>query len=78
LVCEQDRKAIKGRVFFEDALASDGGPGWLEEIIVPRILSSPKVTTFQHYLTQGGTKGKGGLTTYLYGDQTTIRGHKLY
>jgi len=74
----KDKKAIKGRVFFEDAVACEGGPEWLEELIVPRILSSPKVTTFQHYLTQDGTKGKDDLTTYLNGDQTTIRGHKLY
>jgi hypothetical protein len=74
----KDRKAIKGRVFFEDAVASDGGPEWLEDVIVPRILSSPKVTTFQHYLTQDGAGGRDELTTYLNGDQTTIRGHKLY
>jgi len=74
----KDKKAIKGRVFFEDAVASDGGPQGLVEVIVPRVLSSPKVTTFQHYLTQDGTKGKDDLTTYLTGDQTTIRGHKLY
>lgn len=76
----KDRKdqAIKGRVFFEDALATAGGPEWFEEVIVPRILSSPKVTCFQHYLTQDGTKDKKDLTTYLYGDKTSIRGHKLY
>ncbi|NPU98302.1 MAG: TIGR03986 family CRISPR-associated RAMP protein [Candidatus Omnitrophica bacterium] len=70
--------AIKGRVFFEDAVAIAGGPEWYEEVIVPRILSSPKVTCFQHYLTQDGTKDKKDLTTYLYGDKTSIRGHKLY
>jgi len=74
----KDKQAIKGRVFFEDAVACDGGPEWLEEIIVPRILSSPKVTTFQHYLTQDGGREKDKLTTYLNGDRTTIRGHKLY
>jgi CRISPR-associated protein (TIGR03986 family) len=71
-------ESIKGRVFFEDAVATDGGPAWFGEVLVPRILSSPKPTTFQHYLTQDGTKGKRELTTYLQGDQTTIRGHKLY
>jgi len=74
----KDKKAIKGRVFFEDAVASDGGPEWLEDVIVPRILSSPKMTTFQHYLTQDAGREKDKLTTYLNGDQTTIRGHKLY
>ena len=70
--------AIKGRVFFEDAVATDGGYERFEEMIVPRILSSPKVTTFQHYLTQDGTRDARQLTTYLEGDYTTIRGHKLY
>ncbi|MCS7027107.1 MAG: TIGR03986 family CRISPR-associated RAMP protein [Bryobacteraceae bacterium] len=74
----QDKQAIKGRVFFEDAIAVEGEPPWLEDVIVPRILSSPKVTTFQHYLTQNGDPGKSRLTTYLKGDRTTIRGHKLY
>jgi len=75
---EQQAEAIKGRVFFEDAEACSGGPDWFEEIIVPRILSSPKATCFQHYLTQDGTKGQKQLTTYLQGDYTTVRGHKLY
>lgn len=71
-------QAIKGRVFFEDAIATSGGPEWFEEIIVPRILASPKVTCFQHYLTQDGSKGQKDLTTYLNDDHTTVRGHKLY
>ncbi|HEX9733126.1 MAG TPA: TIGR03986 family CRISPR-associated RAMP protein [Thermoanaerobaculia bacterium] len=70
--------AIKGRIYFEDAAATSGGPDWLDEVMVPGILSAPKVTTFQHYLTQDGTQGRGKLTTYLDGDRTTIRGHKLY
>lgn len=69
---------IKGRVFFEDAVATNGGPDWFEETLVPRILSAPKPTTFQHYLTQDGTKGKDALTTYLADEHTAIRGHKLY
>src|SRR5690606_25574889 len=47
---------IKGRINFEDCPATEGGPDCYEPLIVPRILSSPKVTTFQHYLTQDGTK----------------------
>jgi CRISPR-associated protein (TIGR03986 family) len=70
--------ALKGRVFFEDAVATKGGPDWFEDECVPRILSSPKPTTFQHYLTQDGTRGKQELTTYIEGDYTAIRGHKLY
>lgn len=73
-------RAIKGRVHFEDAVATDQPPagGWFESLLVPAILSAPKPTTFQHYLTQDGTKGRDQLTTYLDGDKTTIRGHKLY
>jgi CRISPR-associated protein (TIGR03986 family) len=73
-----DAPIIKGRVFFEDAEAISGGPNWTEEIIVPKILSSPSPTSFQHYLTQDGTQGKEKLTTYLKGDKTAVRGHKLY
>lgn len=74
-----DRQAnIKGRVQVEDAVATVGGPDWLESILVPQILSAPKPTTFQHYLTQDGQRGKEHLTTYLEGDDTTIRGHKAY
>lgn len=70
--------AIKGRVHFEDAVAPTAGPDAFEAALVPQILSAPKPTTFQHYLTQDGTKGREHLTTYLDGDHTTIRGHKLY
>ncbi|GIX46060.1 MAG: hypothetical protein KatS3mg131_0271 [Candidatus Tectimicrobiota bacterium] len=70
--------AIKGRVQFEDAVAVEGGPEWYESLLVPQILSAPKPTTFQHYLAQDGRKDKDELTTYLEGDRTTIRGHKLY
>jgi CRISPR-associated protein (TIGR03986 family) len=70
--------AVKGRVFFEDGVAAKGGSDWFEDELVPRILSSPKPTTFQHYLTQDGTRDKDQLTTYIDGDHTTIRGHKLY
>ncbi len=73
-----ERQALKGRVFCEDAVGVRGGPDWTEEILVPRILSSPKPTTFQHYLTQNGTRNERQLTTYLEDDRTTIRGHKLY
>src|SRR5690606_7146534 len=47
--------------------------------IVPKILASPKPTTFQHYLKQ--PRGVGTETNQLrhYGDSDAlIRGHKLY
>jgi len=71
-------RAFKGRLRFLDAIAVKGGPHWCESTLVPPILSSPKLTTFQHYLTQDGRQGRHGLTTYISGDHTTIRGHKLY
>ena len=71
-------RAIKGRVFFGDAEASGSRTDWFEDTMVPQILASPKITCFQHYLTQDGTKGKEALTTYLSGDHTTIRGTKMY
>ncbi|SFW22776.1 TIGR03986 family CRISPR-associated RAMP protein [Nitrosovibrio sp. Nv17] len=71
-------EAIKGRVHFSDAVATSGGPPWCEAVLVPHILSAPKPTTFQHYITQDGTKGRDQLTTYIDRDHTTIRGHKLY
>jgi CRISPR-associated protein (TIGR03986 family) len=47
---------LSGRVFFEDAVLSPQNQvDYLEdngEPIIPKILSSPKPTTFQHYLTQ--------------------------
>jgi CRISPR-associated protein (TIGR03986 family) len=70
--------ALKSRVFFEDAVAEGDNPDWFEEVMVPQILASPKVTCFQHYLTQDGTRDKEELTTYLKGDHTTVRGHKQY
>lgn len=76
-VTGMDREAIKGRLFFEDAIATGNGP-WTEEVIVPRVLSAPKPTTFQHYLTQDGSQDGKNLKTYLKGDRTAIRGHKLY
>ncbi len=46
------RQACAGRVFFTDArLALNQTSVWLPHI-PPKILSSPKPTTFQHYLTQ--------------------------
>lgn len=75
---DEDLGTIKGRVYFEDATATHGGPRWYEPELVPQILSAPKPTAFQHYLTQDGARSKSELTTYLDGDHTTIRGHKLY
>ena len=69
--------AIKGRVFFEDSVVTAPGQ-WLAPKMVPQILGSPKVTAYQQYLTQNGKADAKQHTTYIQGDTTTIRGHKLY
>jgi hypothetical protein len=70
--------AVKGRVRVRDAVALGSGP-WLEDdVLVPRVLASPKVACFQHYLTQDEDAQVDALATYLPHDCTVIRGHKLY
>lgn len=73
---DDKRKAIRSRIEVEDAVA----PEIVRPLdaMAPNILSSPKVTCYQHYLTQNGGRDKRELTTYLNGDVTMIRGHKLY
>jgi CRISPR-associated protein (TIGR03986 family) len=97
---ESDEKATRpvaraGRVFVSDATLESGqSDRWLsKQPITPKILSGPKPTTFQHYLTQktpdeqpaGQTKNgepryKVVLSHYASPtpQETVIRGHKLY
>lgn len=76
-----------GRVSFGDAHFSSASADdiWLQsEPIIPRTLSGPKVTTFQHYLVQDRNAGhdpekKETLAHYGSPANTTqLRGHKLY
>ncbi|HRQ68285.1 MAG TPA: TIGR03986 family CRISPR-associated RAMP protein [Candidatus Syntrophosphaera sp.] len=75
-----------GRVYFTEAACEAGQKDiWLSDVaITPRVLASPKPTTFQHYLVQDKDKGhdpnnKQQLAHYATPDnETTIRGHKLY
>ena len=73
-----------GRIFVGDArLLSGQNDPWLPEepVVIPKILSSPKPTTFQHYLVQSNpdvSKGKELATYNSSPRQTTLRGHKLY
>jgi len=91
-------RAYAGRVFVSDATLSADQPDdvWLngDHPVDPRILGSPKPTTFQHYLSQqrpnpvptGGRFRDGRPRTRLelsdYAsdtpDETVIRGHKFY
>lgn len=82
----QQGTGLAGRVFVSDACLheeQDKLDIWLSEnpVIIPKVLSSPKPTTFQHYLTQSNpdaNQGKG-LHTYNSGPrQSTLRGFKLY
>ena len=74
------RESRAGRVFFTDAcvVPAISNP-WLDSkpIITPIVLSSPKPTAFQHYLTQQTPDNPGKLNHYA-SPSTVIRGHKLY
>lgn len=71
-----------GRLFVSDAALSAGQTNpWLasDSVIIPKILSGPKPTTFQHYVTQSMPDRKEELHTYNSSrQQTTLRGFKLY
>jgi CRISPR-associated protein (TIGR03986 family) len=73
-----------GRIFFENAHCTSTENIWwkgnFEQTITPKILASPKATTFQHYLVETSTE-RNKLRHYSpkpNEEQTTIRGHKLY
>lgn len=73
-----------GRVSFTDARYTGNQHGvWYDnaQSTIPAPLSTPKITTFQHYLVQNKDDGhnpdlRGSLAHY--GTETEIRGHKLY
>lgn len=66
--------SIKSRVSFSDFKTDRP---ITTNTIVPKLLSSPRPTTFQHYLVQKTDKTEE-LRTYLENNRTFIRGHKLY
>ena len=82
----QQESGIAGRVFVSDACLhkdQDKNDLWLSEnpVVIPKVLSSPKPTTFQHYLTQSKPdlqQGKGLHTYNSDSRQSTLRGFKLY
>jgi hypothetical protein len=78
---DEQEQARAGRVFVSDAtLNQEQENVWLrEEPITPRILATPKPTTFQHYLVQT-EDNKAKLKHYASkpDEETVIRGHKLY
>ncbi len=65
------------RVFFEDAeVCADQGDIFIAETS-PKILASPKPTTFQHYLEQTENATKDTLKHWNNKD-ALVRGHKFY
>jgi CRISPR-associated protein (TIGR03986 family) len=83
-------KALAGRIFLENGICEQtvNDDIWLngdvENPIIPKILSNPKPTTFQHYLIQTSSE-KIQLKHYASKPpkennpgETVIRGHKLY
>lgn len=81
-------QAHAGRVFITDAVVDSQVSAdkiWCQENpearITPKILATPKPTTFQHYLVQTDPEGKRENLKH-YGSNliqdTVIRGHKLY
>lgn len=90
---EGKARAYASRVFVGDALLELGQSDiWLSDApIVPKILGSPKPTTFQHYLTQqtpdpqevgrdrsGNPKLVRERSDYTDPKSSVIRGYKLY
>jgi len=86
-VNEKKNTATAGRVFFTDATLECANDGiWsTKEPITPKILASPKPTSFPHYLVQDKDKGhdpdnKNSLAHYAEStpEKTLIRGSKMY
>jgi len=92
---DDKRAARASRVFVTDARCEKRGDEvWLQgEPFSPRILASPKITTFQHYLAQlipddqivsytkdGKPQYQANLSHYgsKTPEETVIRGHKMY
>ncbi len=74
---------FSSRVYFEDAgiLPGQDNPFLSNEYVHPKILSTPKPTTFQHYLEQG--KGKGHEVVdrkelQSWNSDQHLRGYKLF
>jgi len=69
------QKTFAGRVFFEDAFLNEGQNDVMMGKATPKILASPKPTTFQHYLVQDSDSNR---QLNHYNSFASIRGYKLY
>lgn len=74
-ISEKNKKSFSGRVFFEDALLMNQNENPVMNEVIPQTLSSPKPTTFQHYLEQDSNDI---AKLKHYNSDTSIRGYKLY
>jgi len=70
-----NKESFAGRVFFEDIFIKEGQNNVSMGEKTPKILSSPKPTTFQHYLVQ--TRDNIRQLNH-YNTDSSIRGYKLY
>jgi len=79
--CAGGKRTIRGRVFFEDAVCDEAKE--LRTPSHPKILSNPKPSSFQHYLSQNASKigSKGRMRTGInnYDSQgARLAGYKFY
>ncbi|MEQ8192263.1 MAG: TIGR03986 family CRISPR-associated RAMP protein, partial [Candidatus Eremiobacterota bacterium] len=70
-----NEKTFAGRVFFEDIFMEENQNNVSMGEKTPKILSSPKPTTFQHYLVQTGDDIR---QLNHYNTDASLRGYKLY
>jgi CRISPR/Cas system CSM-associated protein Csm3 (group 7 of RAMP superfamily) len=74
-----NEKTHAGRVFFEDAYLDGKPEDALLETAIPKILSNPKPTCFQHYIEQNEENLKDHPKNLAhYNKENPIRGYKLY
>jgi len=74
-----NEKTHAGRVFFEDAYLNGNPEDALLDTAIPKILSGPKPTCFQHYLEQKPENLEAHPKNLAhYNSDNPIRGYKLY
>jgi CRISPR-associated protein (TIGR03986 family) len=74
-----NEKTHAGRVFFEDAYLDGKPEDFMLPSAIPKILSNPKPTCFQHYIEQNEENLKDHPKNLAhYNSENPIRGYKLY
>jgi CRISPR-associated protein (TIGR03986 family) len=76
-VARLSNNTFSGRVQVSDATFVSAANGLYEEVFQPRVLSTPKPTTFQHYVSQDKPDQQGELIDYD-SPKARLRGHKVY